>query len=140
FPDRDCDPALAARFNTTFARDMDGIKDFLILHYHATGRDEPLWRHCQTMRLPDGLHERIGQYRRSGRLILDADELFREASWLAVLDGQGIRAQSYNPLADAIDPAANRAQVQQIADVIARAAPTLPTHDAVLAQMIGTPS
>ncbi|RZL52509.1 MAG: tryptophan 7-halogenase [Sphingomonas sp.] len=140
FPDRDCDPALAARFNTTFARDMDGIKDFLILHYHATGRDEPLWRHCQTMRLPDGLHERIGQYRKSGRLILDADELFREASWLAVLDGQGIRAQGYNPLADAIDPAANRAQVQQIADVIARAAPTLPTHDAVLAQMIGTPS
>ena len=140
FPDRDCDPALAARFNTTFARDMDGIKDFLILHYHATGREEPLWRHCRTMSLPDGLRERIAQYRRSGRLILDPDELFREASWLAVLDGQGIKAQGYNPLADAIDPAANRAQVQQIADVIARAVPTLPMHDAVLAQMIGTPS
>ncbi|AIT07862.1 tryptophan halogenase [Sphingomonas taxi] len=140
FPDRDCDPALASRFNTTFARDMDGIKDFLILHYHATGREEPLWRHCRAMSLPDGLRERIAQYRRSGRLILDPDELFREASWLAVLDGQGIKAQGYNPLADAIDPAANRAQVQQIADVIARAVPTLPMHDAVLAQMIGTPS
>jgi tryptophan halogenase len=139
FPDRDCDPALAARFNTTFARDMDGIKDFLILHYHATtGRDDPLWRYCRTMPIPDSLRERIAQYRRSGRLILDSDELFREASWLAVLHGQGVRATGYNPLADAIDSAGNRAQVQQIADVIARAAPTLPLHDAALAQLLGT--
>ena len=140
FPDRDCDPGLADRFNATFARDMDGIKDFLILHYHATaGRDEPLWRHCRTMAIPDGLRERIAQYRRSGRLILDPDELFRESSWLAVLDGQGIVAANYNPLADALDSDTNCAQVRQIADVIARAAPTLPAHDAALAQLIGTP-
>jgi len=137
FPDRGCDPALAERFNTVFSRDMDGIKDFLILHYHATsGRSEPLWQHCRTMTLPETLIAREAQYRRSGRLILDADELFREASWLAVLNGQGIVAQGYNPLADAIDGATNRAQVLQIADVIARAGPTLPLHDAALAQRI----
>ena len=66
--------------------------------------------------------------------MLGADELFRDASWLAVLNGQGIEAMNYNPLADALDPATNRAQVQQVADVIARAAPTLPTHAAALAQ------
>ena len=138
FPDRDCDPALADRFNQVFGADMDGIKDFLILHYHATpGRTEPLWRHCHAMSLPETLAARIAQYRRSGRLILDPGELFREASWLAVLDGQGIIAQGYNPLADAIDGAANRAQVQQIADVVARAAPTLPSHDAALAEAMG---
>jgi len=137
FPDRGCDPVLAERFNTVFSRDMDGIKDFLILHYHATsGRSEPLWQHCRTMTLPETLVAREAQYRRSGRLILDADELFREASWLAVLNGQGIAAQGYNPLADAIDGSTNRAQVLQIADVIARAAPTLPLHDAALAQRI----
>jgi tryptophan halogenase len=135
FPDCDCDPALADRFNTVFARDMDGIKDFLILHYHATsGRSEPLWRHCRTMDLPETLVARAAQYRRSGRLILDSDDLFREASWLAVLNGQGIVAQGYNPLADAIDSATNRAQVRQIAEVIARAAPTLPLHDDALAR------
>ncbi|WP_288456593.1 tryptophan halogenase family protein [uncultured Sphingomonas sp.] len=140
FPDRDMDPALADRFNQLFGRDMDGIKDFLILHYHATsGRDEPLWRHCRTMALPDTLSARVAQYRRSGRLILDSDELFREASWLAVLDGQGVTASGYNPLADAIDAATNRAQVEQIAQVIARAAPTLPMHDDALAQLIGAP-
>ena len=83
---------------------MDGIRDFLILHYHATsGRSEPLWTHCRTMALPETLVIREQQYRRSGRLILDTDELFRDASWLAVLNGQGIVAQGYNPLADAID-------------------------------------
>ena len=138
FPDRDCDPALAERFNRVFCADMDGIKDFLILHYHATpGRTEPLWQQRHTMPLPATLTERIAQYRRSGRLILDPEDLFREASWLAVLNGQGIEPRGYNPLADAIDSAANRAQVQQIADIVARAAPTLPSHDVALAQAIG---
>ncbi|MGW8191560.1 tryptophan halogenase family protein [Sphingomonas hankookensis] len=138
FPNRNHDPALADRFNTVFARDMDGVKDFLILHYHATTNPDPLWQHCRTMALPETLVAREEQYRRSGRIILDADELFRDASWLAVLNGQGIVAQGYNPLADAIDSATNRAQVRQIADVVARAAPTLPLHDAALAAIIGT--
>jgi tryptophan halogenase len=137
FPERNCDPALADRYNQLLGRDMDGIRDFLILHYHATsGRDEPLWRHCRTMTLPDTLLAREEQYRRSGRLMLDSEELFRDASWLAVLNGQGITATGYNPLADAIDSATNRAQVQQIADVIARAAPTLPLHDTALAELM----
>ncbi|WP_375250479.1 tryptophan halogenase family protein [Sphingomonas sp.] len=137
FPERDCDPALADRFNQLFARDMDGIKDFLILHYHATpGRQDALWRHCQTMSLPPTLQARIAQYRRTGRLMLDSEELFREASWLAVLDGQGIAAEGYNPLADTLDPATNRAQVQQFAQVVARAAPTLPLHDEALAALL----
>jgi tryptophan halogenase len=137
FPNRDFDPALSDRFNAVFARDMDGIKDFLILHYHATsGRDDPLWRHCRTMPLPHSLRAREEQYRRSGRIILESDELFREASWLAVLNGQGIVAGGYNPLADAIDGATNRAQVRQIAEVVARAAPTLPMHDAALAAIL----
>ena len=137
FPDADMDPGLAARFNALMARDMDGIKDFLILHYHATqGHEDPLWRHCRTMPLPDTLVAREAQYRRSGRLMLDADELFREASWLAVLNGQGIEAAGYNPLADVLDAATNRAQVRQVAEVIARAAPTLPRHDEALAAIL----
>ncbi len=138
FPDRDCDPALAGRFAAVFGGDMDDIKDFLILHYHATrDKPEPLWAHCRNMKLPDSLVAKEEHYRRSGRLMIGTDDLFRDASWLAVLNGQGIQAQDYNPLADALDPAANRAQLQQIADLIARAAPTLPGHDAAIAQIIG---
>lgn len=140
FPDRDCDPALADRFNRLFNADMDVIKDFLILHYHATERTEPMWVERRAMALPDSLVAREAQYRRSGRLMLDAEELFRETSWLAVLNGQGVIAKGYNPLADTLDPEVNRAQVQQIADVIARAAPTLPRHDDALAEATGSGS
>ncbi len=138
FPDRDCDPALARQFNTTFGNDMDGIKDFLILHYHAThGHSSPLWQHTRHMALPDTLLEREDQYRRSGRLMLASDELFREASWLAVLNGQGVLASAYSPLADTLDADVNRRQLDQIADVVARAVPTLPKHDEAIAALIG---
>jgi tryptophan 7-halogenase len=138
FPERDCDSALARQFNLLFGRDMDGIRDFLILHYHATeGRDAPLWRHVQSMALPDTLTEREDQYRRSGRLMLSSDELFREASWLAVLNGQGVVARGHSPLADTLDAAANRRQLDQIAAVIARAVPTLPKHDDAIAALVG---
>lgn len=132
-PGRDVDPALAARYNALLNADMDGIRDFLILHYHATqGRTEPFWVERQRMPLPETLVAREEQYRRSGRLMLGGDELFRETSWLAVMAGQGIDARDYNPLADAIDPALNLAQVRQVAEVIDRAAPTLPTHEEAL--------
>ncbi len=137
FPDRASDPALARRFNTLFGNDMDGIRDFLILHYHATeGHDQPLWQHTRNMTLPDTLMEREAQYRRTGRLLLDTDELFREASWLAVLNGQGIRAERPSPLADTLDGPVNRDQLDRIESVIARAVPTLPRHDAAIATLI----
>ncbi len=141
FPDRDCDPALARQFNTLFGRDMDCIKDFLILHYHATqGHDQPLWQHTRTMALPDTLIEKEEQYRRSGRLMLSDDELFRDASWLAVLNGQGIVANGYSPLADTLDADVNRRQLEQIEGVIARAVTTLPRHDDAIAALIGEPA
>lgn len=137
FPDRNCDPALARRFNLLLGREMDEIKDFLILHYHAnTGKDAPLWQYCRDMALPDTLIEREHHYRTTGRIIVESDELFREASWLAVLNGQGVVAHGYNPVADTLDSAANRAQIEQIAAVIARAAPTLPRHDDALAELM----
>ncbi|MBX9815030.1 MAG: tryptophan halogenase [Proteobacteria bacterium SG_bin5] len=138
FPDADIDPRLAARFDRLFADDMDDIKDFLVLHYHAThDKPEPLWTHCRHMALPESLIEKEAQYRRSGRVMLGPDALFREASWLAVLNGQEVLAEDYSPLADALDPAVNRAQLEQIAAVVARAAPSLPKHDAALAAQIG---
>lgn len=69
----------------------------------------------------------------AGDLFIKAHELSAGASWLAVLNGRRMTAQGYNPAADTLDPANNRVQVAQIAEVIARAAPTLPKHDVALA-------
>lgn len=137
FPNRDIDPGLAARFNALMMTDYENIKDFLILHYHATqDKNEPLWQYTRHMALPDSLVAMEAHYRQSGRLMLGTDDLFREASWLAVLNGQGIAARDYNPLADVIDATANRAQLDGIAAVVERAAPTLPKHDAAIASIL----
>jgi tryptophan halogenase len=138
FPDADCDPALARQYNALLGRDMDGIRDFLILHYHATqGHDAPLWRHARTMAVPETLQDKMAHYRRTGRLMLEPEELFREASWLAVLNGQGVVAQGHVPLADTLDGATNRGQLDQIEAIIARAVPTLPLHDAAIRALTG---
>jgi tryptophan halogenase len=139
FPDTDCDPLLARRFNTLFGADMDGIKDFLILHYHAThGHEAPLWRHTRAMALPDSLVETEAHYRRSGRVVIDTDALFREASWLAVLNGQGVHAHGHAPIADTVDAVGNRKLLGDIEAVIARAVPRQPSHDAAIAALIGS--
>ena len=136
FPNRDCDPGLAVQFNRLFAMDMDNIKDFLILHYHATeGKTEPLWEYCRHMALPDSLMEKEAQFRRSGRLLLGTDDLFKEASWIAVFDGQKVVAEDYNPLADILDSRTNLAQLEQIEQVITRSLPTLPLHEQAIIAM-----
>ena len=117
---------------------MDGIKDFLILHYHATERtDSPLWNHTRTMAIPDSLSHKIELFRNRAKIARFDDQLFAEPSWLAVLEGQGVRAQGYSPLADTLDPTLNRQQLEQIEAVIARATPTLPRHDDAVAALIG---
>lgn len=127
FPRADCDPALAARFDAVFRREMEDVRDFLILHYRMTaGRAEPLWRHCQTMAIPDTLNERIGQYRRSGRIMLETDELFRDASWFAVLTGQGVHAGGYTPMLDATSSVDNLRHVEAVRAAICSSTEKLP--------------
>jgi tryptophan halogenase len=132
FPTRECDPFTAEQYNRVVRTEMEGIRDFLVLHYHSTGREEPLWTHLREMPLPDELSYKEEQFARSGRIMLSTDELFREASWFAVLIGQGHRPRDYNPLIDTIDSGANLAYLQRIKSEIREAAARLPTHQSFL--------
>ena len=82
---------------------MLDVRDFLIMHYKlTTGRTDPMWQYCQTMTVPDSLAYRFEQFLASGRIMLSSDELFRDASWFAVMDGQGLRPRDYNPMVDTV--------------------------------------
>ncbi|MBB4617174.1 tryptophan halogenase family protein [Sphingomonas abaci] len=127
FPAGDGSPLPARQFNRVFGQEMRDIRDFLILHYHATqGRTEPFWRERQAMTIPDTLAERLAHFRASGRIVLSTDELFRDASWFAVLDGQGERPSDHHPLVEAIGRDDNLRQLAALRQAIAAAAAAMP--------------
>ena len=71
------------------------MRDFIVLHYAATARDDtPFWQWCRNIPLPDTLRERIELFKAHGAMREGVDELFRASSWQSVFEGMGIRPQS----------------------------------------------
>ncbi|MEA3065230.1 MAG: tryptophan 7-halogenase, partial [Sphingomonadales bacterium] len=133
WPDRDFDPLGAAEFNRITVEEYERIRDFLILHYHLSERDDsPLWRECAAMEVPAPLQYKIDHFRRYGRLVASGFELFQNPSWLAVHIGQLNWPERYDPLADErpeVDAAAILAGIRRVA---AEAAEAMPTHQAYI--------
>lgn len=104
FPDRRFLTVEADEYNRLMRAAYDGVRDFIILHYHATTRDDsPFWNHVRTMDVPDSLTRKTALFRAKGRFFRYDDELFSVASWVAVLLGQGVTPEGYDPIVDALD-------------------------------------
>lgn len=118
-----------AEYNRRTLHEFEQIRDFLILHYHRTDRDDTeFWRYCRHMSVPDSLTHKIALFAASGRLGRDADDLFREASWVQVMLGQGVMPQDYNPMADRLDPAQLDRFMGDVRSLVEKAVRDLPTH------------
>ena len=95
--------AQASTYNRLTTKEYERIRDFLVLHYKATGRnDSEFWNYCRTMRVPDTLAEKIEIFRANGQVFREEDELFTTTSWAAVMLGQGIAMEGTSPMADGI--------------------------------------
>ncbi len=87
-------------FNAQIDFEYERVRDFIILHYKANQRDDPFWRACREMPIPQALTDKIELFKTNGRIVRFNEELFAEAGWLQVMSGQGIEPQNYHPLAD----------------------------------------
>jgi len=97
--------AVTDHFNRQSRREMEHVRDFIILHYAQTEReDSPFWRRCRAMELPASLAERIALFRDHGIAYQGNDELFRIDSWIMVMLGQGVWPRSYHQLARMMEP------------------------------------
>ena len=138
FPDKSFSEVEIARFNAETDREYADIRDFLILHYSATERDDSeFWRYCRNLEAPDGLREKIEMFRSSGRIFRENNELFTEASWLSVMLGQGILPQRHHPVARVLDDEETLTRLAHIRGVIAQTTQQLPTQDQFLQQRGG---
>ncbi len=134
------DPALADEFNRLSAMQYERIRDFLILHYFANGREgEPFWDYLRHMQIPDSLAHKISLFRSRGSLSLYQYGLFARDSWLAVLIGQGIAPETYDRTADNYDLKAVGDRLDAFADRIARSVASTPSHAAFIANYCKTP-
>ncbi len=135
FPDRTFDPFDAAEYNRLQIDEYDKIRDFVILHYKATRRDDgALWQYTRNMAIPDSLAYRIDLFRSSGRIAFQDRELFVEPNWLSVFIGQGIWPRRYDPLADVMSLDSVKNQMLRLRGLIRQTANAMPTHAGFIAE------
>ncbi|HSC69471.1 MAG TPA: tryptophan halogenase family protein [Cellvibrio sp.] len=129
FPNKNFDEEDIEEFNRQSDFEVERIRDFLILHYHATGRnDSDFWNYCRTMSIPDSLTQKIEQFKKNGRIYRNNNEMFNDLSWLEVMHGQGIRPRGYHPLVDRMAPTVIAERLDSIKRVIEKSVDQMPTH------------
>ncbi len=130
-------PAERNHFNRRASYEMERIRDFIILHYHANHREgEPFWDYVRTMEIPDSLREKLDMFRAGGRVIRDQDELFDVPGWVQVMIGQGVEPQGWHPLADQLEPEKLDQFLTTVRHAFERDIARLPDHAAYIASLV----
>ncbi len=135
FPRSENADAERGEYNRRCAAEFEQIRDFLILHYHHTQRDDSeFWRYCKNMDVPDTLKQKQALFASSGRTGRDADDLFRDASWVQVMLGQGALPKGHDPMADALLPDQLDEFLGNVRTLIEQSVASLPTHEEYIAK------
>lgn len=104
FPDKQISPVERDEYNRGMRELYEDIRDFIILHYKATQRDDSeFWRYVRDMDIPETLEKKIELWRLHGRVFRENAELFTTPSWVAVMLGQNIWPDRHDPIADTLD-------------------------------------
>lgn len=120
--------AAIARYNQQAAQEIEAVRDFIVLHYHLTAREEPFWRDRREMPIPESLAERIALFRDSANAYQADHELFRVASWLQVMLGQQLQPKSHHPLVRLMPPDQLKAAMDGMSESVMRRTRHLPAH------------
>lgn len=135
FPERHIADRDRDEFNRLIDMEYDRVRDFLILHYHATTRDDSsFWNHVRTMTVPETLERKIALWREGGHVESYGEGLFLEPSWVAVYLGQGIVPRRYDQRADNPTRAVFAKAMDDLASEIQAQVRAMPDHAAFIAQ------
>ena len=128
FPVDGKEDSLRKLYNEASRREMEHVRDFIILHYHATERPEPMWKAAREMELPESLAIRLQAWRERAHAWQGPEELFRVDSWTHVLLGQGIKPGAPHPLARALSDADLSRLLAAVRQPIDRAVAQMPSQ------------
>jgi tryptophan halogenase len=135
FPDAGFAAADRDEYNRVMQREFAQVRDFIILHYKATERnDSPYWQHLRSMAVPDTLAARIALWHEKGRVSQNGGELFTSHSWTAVLHGQAQSPHAIDPLTAMLPADESGRFLAHLRDVIGKTALAMPVHADFIAQ------
>ncbi|MDP5029099.1 MAG: tryptophan 7-halogenase [Paraglaciecola sp.] len=129
FPHADFDQVDIDEYNRQATFDFERIRDFLILHYKVTQRDDSdFWNYCRTMSVPETVQQKIDLFRNNGRIFRINNEMFDYQSWFQVMNGQGLTPRAYEPLVDMLSEKELAKTMHNIHAVIRKSADYMPAH------------
>jgi tryptophan 6-halogenase len=105
FPGDTLDPAMIKSYNKAIAACIDGVRDFLVLHYFASTRtDTAFWQATKTrIKIPESLSESLELWKRrlpTNRTVNPQYHGFEAYSYSVMLLGLGLRPPDSLPILD----------------------------------------
>ncbi len=129
FPSGGFTRSLEDQYNESARVEMEKTRDFIVLHYHATEReDTPFWKHCREMPIPDSLAHRIELFKESAYAFQGDSELFRVDSWTQVMLGQRIMPRAYHQAARILGEQELGKYLADFRSAVAQSVARLPDH------------
>ncbi|MBU2887497.1 tryptophan 7-halogenase [Gilvimarinus agarilyticus] len=128
---------LKHEFNHAISFEYEKIRDFIILHYKLTQReDTEFWQYCKNMTIPGSLQNRIDLFKENAYINDDRRGLFLTASWLSVMVGQGLMPKYSGIEAESLQTDKLNGYLEEMKAYIAKEASTKPYHIDTLNQTV----
>ena len=133
---RESEP-LRHSYNARCTREIEEIRDFLILHYCTSKRrDTPFWHYVTSVELPESLMLKMEAFKSQGKMIADYYDLFRPGSWISIYNGMDVWPERPDPLVDLIPRSFSQQILQGVTQAVCQTALAQPAHEAVLGNLL----
>lgn len=133
FPDESFNQADIDEVNRLHNHEMENIRDFLILHYKLSSRDDSaFWQDCRAMKLPNTLAHKIALFESRGHIVMHENESFEPASWLTMYNAFGVVPKRQDPRAQMVPAELIDQKLRQMRESIAGAASQAMSHQAFI--------
>lgn len=121
---------LAEEFNRGTRFEWEAVRDFIILHYKQTQRDDSeLWNYYRTMDIPETLAHRMELFKENGYVWPDVVNLFRGHSWVQVMLGQGLFPEHRHGAGRLLPPEALKTELGKVKTFVNQNLAKLPDHN-----------
>jgi tryptophan halogenase len=128
----DC-AAQRARYNALAQDEIEQVRDFVVMHYHLTERDDTeLWRYLRHMEVPDTLRGRIDSFVEGAHAWQAAGEVFRVDSWVQVMLGQRLTPRGWHRMGAVMSEGRLGQTLAELRQAIANTVAAMPGHQAFL--------